>query len=253
MPPLYKKSTVDWQIKSAQHALFLDLDGTLIDIAPEPDAVIITGWLIEVLKKLYENFEGAISLCSGRSIQNIDALLHMPFLPVIGLHGLECRLSKNKVFHTSPSPAFLHITGRVADFAQQEAGLIAENKGAAIALHYRCRPDLENFCKDFAHKLASDMPGEFSVQQGKMVLDIKMPGPDKGKALALNMQNYPFKMRKPIMFGDDLTDELAFKAALDHDGFGILVSEFNRPSFAVARLKKPVDVLHALDAALYKI
>ncbi len=242
-----------WQIDSARHALFLDFDGTLIDIAPEPEAVIISGRLIETLTKLHSAFKGAVSLCSGRSLKNIDRLLHLPFLPAIGLHGLETRLTKSRFFKTLPSPELISITAEVENFVQQEPGLILENKGAAIALHYRCRPDLQDLCINFVNNLILNKSKSLIIQQGKMVLDIRMPGPDKGIALTQFMQNYPFHTRHPIMFGDDLTDESAFSAVSDLNGFGILVSDKNRPSAAKARVKTPADILDVLERALDKI
>ncbi len=247
MPQLYEKSASAWQLNAIQNALFVDLDGTLIDIAPEPEAVIITDRLRDILTKLHIFFNGAVSLCSGRSLKNIDALLHLPFLPVIGLHGLETRLNEDTVFRTSPSSFLLSAIDEVTNFASQETGLIAENKGAAIALHYRCRPDLENLCTDFVNKLTSDVAEKLVVQRGKMVLEIRMPGPDKGAALIDFMKNYPFQHRQPVMFGDDLTDESAFGAVSALGGFGILVSTIDRPSLAKTRVKKPADILNILD------
>jgi trehalose 6-phosphate phosphatase len=209
-------------------ALFLDFDGTLVDIAAKPDAVTVPQGLRQGLDRLGQRLGGALALVTGRSIDNLEDFLGQPMLHLAGSHGGDVRapggvtLRKGKAL---PAP----VIDALNSFAAAN-GLLFERKAHGGALHYRKHPEREADARDFAAGLA-DAHG-LATKTGKCVIELVWPGADKGGAVDLLAMRAPFKGATPVFIGDDVTDEDGFAACTRLGGFGIAVGE--RPS-ATAR------------------
>lgn len=207
---------------AADWAWFLDVDGTLIDIAPTPSAIHMPEELPPLLQRLAEAHGGAVALVSGRSLANLRQLV-MPFdPPAAGLHGLEWRDGGGVERRIPVPPGLDDIRRRLAAEIDQFPGLLLEDKGAAVALHYRQAPHLADHVRRTTEAVLLDHSG-FAAVAGKMVVEIKPRGADKGSAVATFMQAAPFAGRRPVFVGDDLTDEDGFTAANRLGGLSVLV------------------------------
>lgn len=205
-------------------ALFLDFDGTLIDLAAEPDAVSVPPGLAERLERLGARLEGALALVTGRSIDDLDRFLGRPNLHLAGSHGGDVRAPGGLALREGtplPAPA----AEALAHFARA-GGLLYERKAHGGALHYRARPEREADTLAFAGELAA--AHGLIVKTGKCVVELAWPGADKGGAVELLAANPPFTGALPVFIGDDTTDEDGFAACDLRGGFGIAVGE--RPS-----------------------
>jgi trehalose 6-phosphate phosphatase len=224
-------------------ALFLDLDGTLVEIAATPDAVLVSSRLLRVLRALHERLDRAVALVSGRSIAEVDRLLGLPGLAVAGIHGSERRDATGRVHRASASPVIDDARRTLAAFAMRHSGLLLEDKGNALALHFRRAPGMEPAARAaVAQALAASGPG-FEVQAGKSVLEIKPTGASKGRAIEQFMAEPPFAGRVPAFVGDDLTDEAGFDVVNRMDGCSVRVGDGGG---SCARWSLP-DVAHVLD------
>jgi len=201
MPPAFSR---EW-------ALFLDIDGTLVDIEDRPDTVRIDAGLRDLLRGLCGAMDGAVALISGRSVKEIDRLLAPLRLPAAGQHGAE-RRSANGLLHLhAPVLERMHeAADRLSRFAARRRGLIVESKGMSLALHYRLAPKLRKLAEAKMRELAMHLGPEYCLQQGKQVLELKPSGRDKGTAIEEFMREPPFAGRLPVFLGDDLTDEFGF-------------------------------------------
>jgi trehalose 6-phosphate phosphatase len=192
-------------------ALFLDVDGTLVEIEREPGAVHVPERLCRVLADLQEVGGGALALVSGRSLEQLDRLFSPLRLSAAGLHGLERRNLGVGVFRREPDRAvFEPARTRLARFAEERAGVLLEDKGLTLALHYRKAPHVEQEARALAQAVAAASRGALVLLEGKKVLELKPPGNDKGEAIAAFMQEPPFCGRCPVFAGDDITDEAGF-------------------------------------------
>lgn len=203
MPPAFSRK---W-------ALFLDIDGTLIEFEDRPDAVRIDEGLMELLRGLCAATDGAVALISGRSVKEIDRLfapLPLP-LPAAGQHGAERRSADGTLHLHAPVIERMHeAADRLSRFAARHRGLIVENKGMSLALHYRLAPKLRKLAEAKMRALAAHLGPEYGLQEGKQVLELKPSGRDKGTAIEEFMLEPPFAGRVPVFIGDDLTDEFGF-------------------------------------------
>jgi len=227
------------------HALFLDVDGTLLEFAPRPDAVRVPGPLRPVLEHLYRRLDGALALVSGRSLRALDTLLAPPVLPASGLHGLERR--HGDAGHDAPEPpaALSRVLGEAVKVAARHPGAVVEEKGPAIALHWRAAPHARAELHAFAHAVLPRLPG-YRLQPGNDVLELRPAAhaghrADKGAAILAFMQERPFAGRRPVFAGDDITDEAGFAAVNLHDGVSVLVGEW-RETAAHFSLAGPAEV-----------
>ncbi|HEY6985614.1 MAG TPA: trehalose-phosphatase [Rhodanobacteraceae bacterium] len=220
-------------------ALFIDVDGTLLDFAERPDDVIVEPSLRAMLAALQTRLGGALAILSGRTLGQIDALLGLDRAAAAGLHGAELRGPGGVVLESAPSGASLEaVRSKCAALALQIPGLLVEDKGAAMALHYRTAPDQELAVRRAAIDLLDLAGAEFELLQGKFVIELKLRHADKGRALARLMHLAPFAERVPWMIGDDVTDEDAFTEANALDGTSILVGT-RRPTAARHALASP--------------
>ena len=205
----------------SRSALFLDFDGTLVDIAAQPGAVVVEPGLIDTLRHTCERLRGALALISGRPIADLDRLLHPLVLPAAGIHGAERRLANGRLVRKTPPD--LDLVLAAADrLVAAESRLLVERKGFAVALHYRAAPQCEAACVD-AMSDAAEHSGGLHVLRGKMVVEVLPADIGKGYAALAFMQEEPFAGRSALFVGDDTTDEAAFVALQAHGGLGVKV------------------------------
>lgn len=230
-------------------AYFLDVDGTLIDIAETPDAVVIDAALLDLIARLHRQSGGAMALVSGRAISDLEKLLSALHLPLAGQHGLERRDATGRLWMHAASPAAkCTIKEALAPVLAQHADLLLEDKGLTLALHYRQAPQLAYYVQRLMNQLARDADAGLEVQYGKFVAEIKPSGIDKGTAVAEYLAEAPFTGRRAVFIGDDLNDEHGFAEVNRLAGISIKVGK--GPSCARYRLHDVAAVRHWLGDAL---
>ena len=214
-------------------SLFFDFDGTLVDLAPTPDAVVVDQILLDQLDRLAARFPARVAIISGRSIAQLDAMLgqHARRFAVAGSHGAERRTPEDG--HVAAErPASLEAAAEeFAAFAAAN-GLVYEAKSLGAGLHYRMAPAFEPDAVALAETLA-ERHG-LTLQRGKMMVELRTPG-DKGAALRSLIDAPTMAGTTPYFFGDDVTDEDGFEAARDLGGAGVLIGDA-RPTAATYRL-----------------
>jgi len=221
-------------------SLFLDFDGTLVDIAAAPGEVRVSRELPQLLAALAGVLDGAVALVSGRPL---DDLAHMvaPFAGAIaGQHGLERRRGDGTVIRYQAEPALDRIRPALAGFAARHGGLILEDKGGTLALHYRHAPALAAACRAIARRAAKASGGALKTIDGKMVIELAPRPSGKGRAIAAFLAEPPFNGRSPVFVGDDTTDEDGF-AMVDRLG-GVSVRVGDGVTVARHRLATVGDV-----------
>jgi trehalose 6-phosphate phosphatase len=208
-------------------SLFLDFDGTLVDLVDRPDAVVVEPALGELLAQLVRNLDGRLAIVSGRSLAQLDAMLGPVAreIRISASHGTEHRVRGR--LSQPRRPASLDI---VADAfrstAASYAGALVEEKSFGVALHYRRTPDLKRLAPVIASGLAEALG--LTLQLGKGVVEVRVRGGNKGSAVRRHMEGAPMTRSRPIFIGDDLTDESGFKAVKEYGGAGILVGRYRR-------------------------
>ena len=227
-------------------ALFLDFDGTLVDLAPQPDAVIVPSGLIATLEALGHYLGGALALISGRPIEQIDAFMSPLHLPVAGVHGTERRRADGDMALLSTHP-LQRVEQAALDLVARHPQLRIEQKRGSLALHYRQAPDLECVCLRAMQAAVEQSPG-LTLLRGKMVVEAKPGGASKGNAIEAFMQEPPFAGRRPVFIGDDFTDEVGFATVQRLDGLGVKIGE--GASIAWQRLASPAALRQQLDSAV---
>lgn len=218
-------------------ALFLDFDGTLVEIAPHPDAVIVPGGLAAHLTRLQARMGSALAVVSGRSLPDLERFLQGFDGLLIGSHGAEARGMPAPMRHAPEGVEA--VRAQLAEYAAANA-LVFEPKTHGGALHFRQRPEVGDTVGDFMHQLAEDTPG-FAVQPAKMAFELRPAGVSKDRALELLAGLPGFAGRRPVYLGDDATDEPALEWAAARGGHGIKVGEGE--SAARYRLPDPAAVL----------
>jgi len=226
----------------ADTALLLDIDGTLIDIAPRPDDVFVPTALRRCLEALYSCTNGALALVSGRQLSDIDRLFAPLKLAAVGGHGAEIRPVPNGPVDASHAyPLDPELIERLAAVASGRDGVLVENKNYSLALHYRLAPEQEDNILQNVERICADWPAEtIGILPGKFVVEIKHVGINKGLAISKLMTLPPFAGRTPVFIGDDITDETAISALPEFDGMGFSVGR-SIPG-AVFKFQNPTDV-----------
>lgn len=227
-------------------ALFLDFDGSLVDLAPQPEAVVVPSGLVATLESLKNYLGGAIALISGRPIEQIDAFLHPLQLPAAGVHGAERRAADGAVTLMSTHP-LEEVEAAALGLAAQHPQLRVENKRGSVALHYRQAPELERLCLETMQAAVERSPG-LTLLRGKMVAEAKPGGASKGHAIEAFLQEAPFAGRTPVFVGDDFTDEVGFSTVQRLRGLGVKVGEGS--TVAWQRLASPAALRYQLQAAV---
>lgn len=226
-------------------SLFLDFDGTLVDFVVDPAAAAVDQRLRGLLAALAHRLDGRLAILSGRSLDELTARVGLGPIAMAGSHGLERRSSDGHLSCAPIPPGLAPATDAARAFAATH-DLLLEAKAAGVALHYRDALHAEAAVDAFARILAADTGLE--LQSGKCVRELKVPGVDKGDAVRAFMAEPPFALGRPVVVGDDLTDEHAFEAAIALGGSAILVGD-PRPTAAQFRLPTVDATLDWLGAA----
>lgn len=230
-------------------AYFLDFDGTLVDLAPSPGEVALARTTVELLRALHQRCGGAAAVVSGRALADLDALIGLPDLPAVGQHGLERREPDTASPPPADSaPALEAARVRLRRFVARHPALVLEDKGRSIALHYRAAPKLAGVVHRVVNALRQELGDGLTVQRGKRIVELRPAGFDKGCAVAALLEEPPFRGRRPVFIGDDLTDEPAFELVNAIDGISIKVGR--GASVARWRLNDPAAVTAWLARAI---
>ena len=204
-------------------ALFLDFDGTLVEIVAAPSLVQVPNGLPRLLNELADRLDGAVAVVSGRPL---DELAHMlaPFAgEIAGDHGLERRYGDGNVTRCRAHPELDRFRPLVAGFAAGHDGVFLEDKGGSLALHYRQAPSLGARCRTLVRRAAQSSNGALAAVAGKMVIELIPRSAGKGRAIAEFLADPPFRGRRPVFVGDDITDEDGFAAVNRLGGVSIHV------------------------------
>lgn len=225
----------------ASWALFLDVDGTLLDFAASPAAVVVEAQLRADLARLRANLHGAVALLSGRQLAQLDDMFDWRGCAAAGLHGAELRAPDGREYVVGDGAAFASIRKRALALVANTRGVLLEDKRRALALHFRRTPAAMAAAKTIAESLLLEAGDNYSLLHGDHVIELKPASVDKGRALETLMRDAPFHGRCPWMFGDDLTDEDAFECVNACDGVSVIVGA-RRPSQARFALPNPAAV-----------
>lgn len=234
-------------IPVSEAALFLDLDGTLAPIVERPELVSPDPQRSTLLRRIGHAVEGRLAIVSGRTINDVDRILEGEVACVAGLHGLERRTWSRRIETSAPHPDIAQALSVVRAFAKPRPSILIEDKGLAIAIHYRQAPESADEVLAFARRIA--WATGLKLQQGRMVAELRSPGAHKGDVVGAFMKEHPFMGYLPIFVGDDLTDEDGFACAEAMGGRGVLVASA-RETRASAHLAGVADVIGWLGRAL---
>ncbi len=222
-------------------ALFLDVDGTLLDFASHPREVQVDARLHDDLARLRERLHGALALLSGRALRQIDELFDWREHAAAGLHGAQLRRADGSVREDDGELRITALRALVEPRVAALPGVLLEDKRQALALHYRNAPQQREAVGRLAQELLQHAGNEYALQHGNHVIELKPAGFDKGCALAALMESAPFRGRQPWMLGDDLTDEHAFEETNARGGVSVIVGP-RRPTQANFALSDPAAV-----------
>lgn len=213
-----------------RHALFLDIDGTLLDLAETPDAVSVPGRLVETLRRLEIALGGAVAVVTGRSISDADRLLDPLRLTSSGVHGTEFRFERSAKVTVLAPQLDAGLLCAIRGLAARIPGIFVEAKGPGCAVHYRRAPSVKPLLEQLLTRLIAHRCEPLTLSHGRQVMEIIPAGFSKGTALRLLLSRRRFAGRRPVMIGDDVGDEAAFVAAERQHGFALRVaSDVNRP------------------------
>lgn len=205
-------------------AFLLDVDGTLLDLAPTPREVFVPKELRRSLQRLYERTGGATAFVSGRPVEELDLIFAPLQLPAVGGHGCEFRLTPSGDMHPAgATPLPTKLKQRFAMIADEGPGIIIEDKKYSLALHYRLAPDMEDYVRRNAALICEEVDLPLEILCGKYVVEIKQSGYSKALAVREVMKHPPFAGRRPIFIGDDTTDEPVFPVIPEFGGLGFSV------------------------------
>ncbi|MFY7834717.1 MAG: trehalose-phosphatase [Novosphingobium sp.] len=231
----------------AQAGLFLDFDGTLVDLIDRPDAVQANARVRDLVAALAERLDGRLAIVTGRDADFVRKQLGLQSIGIAGSHGQEIHFADGRSSVPEIPLSLADVAIALDRLAQAHQGLLVERKPLGVALHYRMVPELEAASLALASELA-EAHGLY-LQPGKMMVELRARGGDKGSAVARFLETPLFDRAVPIMLGDDLTDEPGFAAAAAHGGWGVLVGPLRRTS-ARYRLEGVGDVLDWLERAI---
>lgn len=234
MPP-----NIDW----SGSALFLDVDGTVLDIREHPDDVRADSGLVVLLQQISECLAGALALVSGRPIVELDRIFSPARFVAVGAHGAESRVHSGVVSTNGAAVLADAVSEQASEFANARAGLMLEKKNHGIALHYRQAPEYETDCRDFMRSVARGIEQDFRLIEGKMVLELMPHSHNKGDAIREMLTKEPFSGRQPVFAGDDVTDEDGFIQINSVSGVSIRVGRAG--STAAAYMLEDVGAVRA--------
>jgi len=235
----------------SESAILLDIDGTLLDLAPTPREVWVPPGLAKTLNRLLARTNGALALVSGRSLNDIDLIFAPEQFPAVGGHGAEMRITGDSdAVATHAPPMDKELKRRLAAIAKLSPGILLEDKGYSLALHYRLAPHAEKAIYAAVSLIRADLPNApIEVLPGKCVCEIKHSGFTKATGVLELMTHEPFRGRRPLFIGDDVTDETVFGIMPDFDGLAFSVGR--RATGVAGHFDAPDDVrqflAHLLD------
>lgn len=230
---------------SEPFALFLDFDGTLVDIALKPDAVMVAPGLPATLARLRDRLGGALALVSGRPIGVLDGFLAPERFDAAGLHGAEQRIGGVVQVDTQTDPARLRPhAAELRAFVALHPGLLLEDKGRSLALHWRLAPEQSERATDIMRAAAEALGSDYRLQEGKNVLEIVPRWATKGAAIARFLDDETYAGRRPVFVGDDVTDEHGFDVVEKRGGLAVRIGD--GPSLASHRLPHPAALRRLL-------
>lgn len=225
--------------------LFLDVDGTLLEMAYPPSSVIVEPALRDLLERVRDKLGGAMALVSGRTLAEVDRLFGSHGWPVAGLHGIERRSASGEVeLQAADQRRLFDARPELVALAEQIPGVILEDKGMSLALHYRGAPHAEATVRRTVERLAERLGECCVVQEGRMVMELRPRGATKGDAVRAFLAEAPFRGKRPIYIGDDFTDETAFAAVERAGGVSVAVGDHVQ---AMVRAASPSDVRSFLE------
>jgi trehalose 6-phosphate phosphatase len=230
-----------------QFAVLLDVDGTILDLAPTPREVFVSHELRDTLSRLWRRTDGAVAFVSGRPVSELDLIFSPLQLPAIGGHGAELRVAQGAAPEAPRLPQLdPSVKRQFAAIAEAGPGIILEDKGYSLALHYRLAPEKEGMVRAAAAKLCAGLRApSIELLPGKFVIEIKQTGFSKATAVRELMTYPPFAQRRPIFIGDDVTDLGVFEVLPDFDGIGISVGR--KVPGVESCFEQPTDVRHWLE------
>jgi trehalose 6-phosphate phosphatase len=231
----------------ASSAYFLDVDGTLLDIKPHPGDVVADPALQELLIALQKRAGGALAVISGRTIEDIDRIFSPLCLPAAGTHGAMLRFSDGSMAEVQGAP-LRGASAVIEAFVAAHPGLLFEDKGAALTIHFRQNPELRPDVLALLSSCAA--ASDLVVLEGKMVAELKLAEFNKGTAIGTFMGLAPFVGRKPVFVGDDVTDEYGFDIVNKMDGLSIRVDRVDHTTRAHFRLVEPAALRAQLTSLL---
>jgi trehalose 6-phosphate phosphatase len=228
-------------------SLFLDFDGTLVELADHPDGVVVDGTLVDLIRALEAKLDGRLALVSGRPAEDLAAMFgdHTP--SVVGSHGMEFRWSDGRRERAERPAGLVEALATMRDFTDARSGVVLEDKPLGAAVHYRMNPEHEADAIALGERLAAEHG--LYLQHGKMMVEVRSPGGDKGSAIRALMADPRFAGGRPVFLGDDVTDEPGFSAVALLGGAGVLVGP-PRPTDARYRIDGVSGVLAWLAAAI---
>ena len=233
----------------SEWALFLDIDGTLVDLAETPNSIVVPSSLPHDLDALSKKLGGALALVTGRAISFVDPLFYPFHFPVAGLHGAERRDASGHIQRIVVTPAFEAMKRRIAEEASQWPGVLVEDKGAAVAAHYRLAPECQPLVEAMMDRYFVEAGSDFALQRGKMVVEIRPARAGKGDAVTAFLNEAPFKGRRAFAAGDDFTDEAMFRTVNDLGGQSLFIGLDSVETQAHVRVPSPA-VLRRMLAKL---
>ena len=230
-------------------ALFLDVDGTLLEIRNNPSDVSADASLIGRLDACFKTLGGAMALVSGRSVAEVDRIFAPAVFPVAGAHGAELRVDGGEILTIPHDPLPRDALVPIQELAAAHEGLLLEFKRGGVSLHYRRAPELEGKCRERVTRVMAEIGDAFRVIAGKMVFEIAPSAYDKGAAIRAFLEKPPFADRLPVFLGDDVTDEDGFRVVNELSGMSIRIGDIQR-SAARYQLDDVAAVRPWLDHAL---
>jgi trehalose 6-phosphate phosphatase len=228
-------------------ALFLDVDGTLLELAETPQGVHVPTPLKHLLEDVRWRLDGALALVSGRSLANLDNLFSPLKFIGSGVHGCERRTADGHVLRPEVDAATIaRVRTQLADFVRSHEGLLLEDKHYAVAVHFRRAPEMQDEVYRVMNEVLVHLGPTFALQAGKSVLELRPGAWTKGSSITSFMQETPFMGRTPVFIGDDVTDEDAFEVVNEMNGVSIRVGPATA-TCATHRLGSVSEVLRWLQ------